>query len=118
MVYWSVMNSLIPRLENGNTVVRIYTALSRFLPSSRDNRITNSDIGTIAATDSTCAVVYKPLHPHQIEHTHLQSSNSQARIPSIERRLEDARDLIRQLESERGSLERSFSASLSICYGI
>ena len=102
-----VVNSLTPRLENGNTshlCSTPYTALYRFLPRNLDNQITNYDIGTIAATDSTCATVYKPSHPQrllsktEIEHTHLQISNSHARIPSITKRLEDARDLIRQLE--------------------
>jgi hypothetical protein len=55
--------------------------------------------------------VYRPPHPQhlpsktEIEHTRLEIENSQARVLSIEKRLEDARNLIKQLEAEREELE-------------
>ena len=68
-------------------------------------------MGTPAGTDSTPATVYKPPHPQhlpsqtEVEYTRIQINDSQARILSIDKRLEDARDLIKQLESEREDLE-------------
>jgi hypothetical protein len=63
--------------------------------------------------------VYKPPHPQhlpsqtEIEHTRGQIHNSQTRILSIDKRLEDARDLIKQLASEREQLESVVLCQLS-----
>ena len=116
------MSSLTPRLEppsrplslNGNPSSRCrapYTSLYRYLPTNLDKQTTSSDIGTTAGSDSTSATVYKPPHPQhlpsktEIEHTRLQISGSQSRILSIDKKLDDARDLIKQLTAEREDLE-------------
>lgn len=102
---------------NGNTLSRCrapYTSLYRYLPTNSDEQITSSDICTTAGTDSTSATVYKPPHPQhlpsqtEIEYTRLRIHNSQTHILSIDKRLEDARDLIKQLASEREELESVF----------